>query len=436
MRDLPPLLTPSRFVDAIDRLAERRTASPSEISLEASGVSLATIHHDRRTFAKLLVRDLQANRIDPAPGRMYWIEKKGKRRRLFDFPLVESIIHDAVARWLAERMSPDLSAHLYSYQPGVSYHRALRAFAGYVRAANAKRFGANTSGVCVLRRDVHQYFDSIPVHDEAPLWPLLRTVLERTDSQVMAWPLVLRTIRPLLKDGSGRTYTLDRGIPTGSPVANVIANLYLSAMDNDISRVEGVFYARYGDDLIAAHADVPAAAAVADRLAVHLGSAGLDFNAEKTRDAYLTRSGGVRQASFAPATHVELLGHRVGATGTISLSVKKTRRLLEDLQLRAENAACAVEGDVERIASAIRAVNRLINPRSSAAHPYAKLLATTVTDRSYLKWLDHELRLIVLAAAAATRSPRHFRGHSPRELRSGLGLRSLVVMRNRVGRRQ
>ena len=425
---------PRRFAEAIDRLAHRRAGGFHAASLAERGVTFATIHRDRHAFSRLLVRDLIAGRCPPTPGRMYLVEKEGKRRRLFDFPPTEAIIQEAVAGWLAGRLAPSTSAHLYSYRRGHSYHQALRAFARYVRRSHRADAASADRGLFVLRRDVHAYFDSIPVGDDAPLWTLLRGLLGETVSAPVSWALITRSLRPLLADRSGASYQLSTGIPTGSPVANVVANAYLGAMDHEICAVPDVFYARYGDDIVAAHTDRAAAADLSRVLDAHLVDRCLTFSDEKTRNVFLTTRGMASKPDdvMRGAESIELLGHRVTARGTIALSAKKTRVLLDDLRTRAGNGAAVGETAREaRIAGAVRAVNRLLDPRSAAAHPYARLLHTTVTDRSYLQWLDYEAASIVLGQSLGVRNVRHFRSVPISRLRHQFGLVSLVAARNR-----
>jgi hypothetical protein len=398
------------------------------------GVSFATIREQRDTVARLMVQDLSTGRLEASPGRLYHIDQDGKQRRLFDFPLVELIIQDAVAHWLAEKAAHALSPHVYSYRAGSSYHRALRDLARYIRVSMASR---RERGLYVLRRDVHAYFDSIPVHDGAPMWRCLEQVIGSHAADAPAWLLLRRALRPPLRDADGVVYRLECGIPTGSPVANVVANLYLGAMDSELSRVRGAFYARYGDDVVACHPDADVSALLGTTMATHLAAKGLESSVTKAHDHYLTARGGPRGADGdpEPTAAFEFLGHRISAHGTVSLSLKKTRSLLADVRRRASNGARNQRGGPERrISGATSAVNRLLDPESTAAHPYAHLLRTTVTDRDYLKWLDHELALTVLAAALGGKHVRHFRLYSPRTLREQFRLRSVVAARNLVGR--
>jgi hypothetical protein len=429
------LFTPRRFVDAIDRIAERRASTPSSTRLHECGVSLTTIQRNSDRVARLLVGDLLATRLAERPGRTFVMKKDGKERRLYEFSLVEMILQDAVAAWLSERSAASLSARLYSYRTGTSYHRALADFARYVRRSQRTR--EHPRGLYVLRRDVHAYFDSVPVRDDAPLWAELDRLIDGEPNPMLTRSLVARAVRPLLADGNGTAYRLACGIPTGSPVANVVANLYLRSMDEELSRVPDAFYARYGDDILVAHPDAEAAASMGRVLASYLTDGEVTSNPDKTRDVYLNSAGRAAPAagSFVGAAAVEFLGHRITAHGTVALSRRKTRALLDALRSGARNATkpdvATLHGRVRRV---VQTLNALLNPRSAASHPYAGLLHTTVTDRPFLHWLDHELALITLEAALGTRRVSNLRQFPPRVLRSMFGLRSLVAARNRDGR--
>lgn len=431
------LLEPARFRRAIDRIARRRATSPTVLNLEQGGVSLTTLWRRKRRFARLLVDELLAGGPEPAPGRAYRARIEGKERTLYAFPVVEMVIQAAVAEWLSEESAGCLSSRLYSYQAGVSYHRAVRDLARYLVAHRRARKDPRRRGVFVLRRDVRSYFDSIPVGPESPLWRILAEAIGPATADRTTWTVVERAVRPKLVDERGGERVLRRGIPTGSPVANVVANLYLAALDHDLAGLAGGFYARYGDDLLAAHPDPDAARTMrrlfTDRLeAVELGS-----HPDKAQDLFLTAAGRPSTAwpAARPATAVEFLGHRVSAGGAVSLSAAKTRNLLSDLRRRALQAveATRIEDDDERVRRAVQAVNRCLDADDILAHPYARLLRSAVTDRGYLKWLDHEVALTLLGAALRQRDVRWFRRYPPRALRECFGYRSLVRARDRSG---
>lgn len=429
------LLEPARFRRAVDRVARRRAGGPTVLQLEQDGVSLATLWRRKGLLSRLLVDDLLAGGREPAPGRAYRARIEGKERTLYAFPVVEMVIQTAVAEWLNEVSAGSLSPRLYSYRTGVSYHHAVRDLARFLREHRRARRDPRQRGVFVLRRDVRSYFDSIPVGPGSPLWRILGEAIGAAAADRTTWALVERAVRPRLVDERGDELVLLRGIPTGSPVANVVANLYLAALDRDLAVVPGAFYARYGDDLLAAHPDPEAARTIHRLCAERLEAAGLGSNPDKAKDLYLTAAGRPNEAwpGARPATAVEFLGHRVGAGGAVSLSVAKTRSLLNDLRRRAVHAVAPIplQDQDQRVLRAVQAVNRCLDSDDLLAHPYARLLRSAVTDRGYLKWLDHEVALTLLAAALGWRGVRGFRRYPHRALRERFGYRSLVVARNR-----
>ena len=434
------LFHPTRYAQAIERLARRRASSPTAVSLEQSGVSLTRIRERKERVARLLVKDLLAGRAAPTPGRAHRSRIDGKERILYAFPIIEMVVQTVVADWLTEQTADRLPSSLYSYQIGTPYHLAVRDFARFVRTQNRLHPDPRTRGLYVLRRDVRSYFDSIPVHDASPLWRVLKDWIGPTTRDTATWSLVRRAVRPALVSAHGELLHLERGIPTGSPVANVVANIYLTSLDQKLSRIPRSYYARYGDDMLLAHPGAEETRASRRIIEQFLEDKGLHSHPGKAQDLYLNASGRHSSAWFGacPAAAVDFLGHRVSANGTTSLPPAKTREILLDARRRAIQAACCgtTNGDeTVRVARVVGAINRLLDPKGVLAHPYARALRNAVTDRGYLKWLDHELALTVLEAVFQRRSVRDFRRLTPRAMRRQFGLQSLVHNRNRIDRR-
>jgi hypothetical protein len=430
------LLHVSRFSSAIDQIAKRRATSPTFIALNQDGVSLVSLWENRDRVANLLVADLLEGRASQLPGRAYRTRVDGKQRTLYAFPLIEMILHWVVANWMGEQATGRLSPSLFSYQVGTPYHLAVRKFARYLRHHRRTHLDPHARGVFVLRRDVRSYYDSIPVHDGSPLWGVIQDFAGPAANDPIGWNLIRRAIRPLVLNDSGESVQLERGIPTGSPVANVVANIFLTGLDGELSSVPGAFYARYGDDMLWAHPEFETAIKIADSIHRHLEGRGLSSHPEKAQDRYLTAAGrpSSKWSEIRSSTAIDFLGHRISAQGTTSLPPGKTRDLLRDLQRRAIYAARLSAGgrnETTRIARTVRVINRFFDPRAESAHPYARFLRYAVTDRGYLKWLDHELALTVLEAVFGRRNVRHFRRLPAKILRARFGLQSLVRNRNR-----
>ncbi|MCP4382883.1 MAG: hypothetical protein GY798_15935, partial [Hyphomicrobiales bacterium] len=352
------------------------------------------------------------------------------RRTVYRFEFCDQVIQTVMADWLRERASAELSPALYSYRPGMACHQAVHAAAHYLVQHRRSRSDPHRRGVYVLRRDVKSYFDAVPVADDGRVWMILKRLLG-TDGDPIEMELVQRAVRPFIRidDHSAQ---LTRGLPTGSPVANEIANVYLSEMDWKLARVAGGFYARYGDDVLAMHAERTTAMDMATTLHHELEGSGLCWNEEKGLDLFLTAAGRPDPTAglFLPAGEFEFLGHRIDGRGTVSLPARKTRALLGSLRRRAMRAAGGENNATERLRRITTALNVALDPREPAAHPVAKAIRNAVTDRGYLKWLDREIALIAGGAAFGCHGVRALRRVSPRELHQTYGLRSVTAMRN------
>jgi hypothetical protein len=126
---------------------------------------------------------------------------------------------------------------------------------------------------------------------------------------------------------------------------------------------------------------------------------------------------------------------RVAMDGTVALGGRKVRALLRDARRRAENTARALrDRPIDERGRAVTAVvNELLDP--AAAHlegAAARLLATAVTDRAQLDWLDHRLARIVASAVSGDPGAAAFRSVPYRRIREAWGLVSLRRARDRA----
>ncbi|MCP4385710.1 MAG: hypothetical protein GY798_30595, partial [Hyphomicrobiales bacterium] len=282
-----PLLDEARFVAAVQRLANHNPGG--SVRSETGDVGLSRLNGDSRLIARLLVDDLKHGRLPPKPGVPRSIKTDGKRRTVYRFEFCDQVIQTVMADWLRERASAELSPALYSYRPGMACHQAVHAAAHYLVQHRRSRSDPHHRGVYVLRRDVKSYFDAVPVADDGRVWMILKRLLG-TDGDPMEMELVQRAVRPFIRIDD-RSAQLSRGLPTGSPVANEIANVYLSEMDWKLAQVAGGFYARYGDDVLAMHAERTTAMDMATTLHHELEGSGLCWNEEKGLDLFLTAAG-------------------------------------------------------------------------------------------------------------------------------------------------
>ena len=133
-------------------------------------------------------------------------------------------------------------------------------------------------------------------------------------------------------------------------------------------------------------------------------------------------------------TAVPLLGCLVSAHGTVSLSRKKRRRLLADIEDRAFGTARALKTRDPAAAgrTICSVINRALEPKLEFSQQRsATLLRRAVTDREDLKQLDYCIARIVLRAITGQRGARGFREIPYRKMREEWQLISLLQARNK-----
>ncbi|HLJ48953.1 MAG TPA: reverse transcriptase domain-containing protein [Bryobacteraceae bacterium] len=212
-----------------------------------------------------LTSRLARNEYTPLPLRVAELEKKNGSPRLLLVPSVaDRIILSAAASWIAARLNPSFDAASFAYRSGLGVHDALRALA----QLRSEGF------VWILDADIRSFFDSI---SHTVLLARLRQWLGDS-SPLVRWCELW--IGAAVWDGE-RVGVMQCGVPQGSPLSPILANLYLDEFDEHIRRAK-VRLIRYADDfLLLARTpfDLEHGRGVAEQA---LSSLGLELNAEKT----------------------------------------------------------------------------------------------------------------------------------------------------------
>ncbi|MEP7105460.1 MAG: reverse transcriptase domain-containing protein [Chloroflexota bacterium] len=190
----------------------------------------------------------------------------GRRKTLFLFGARDELFLRALNTVLQPLAAPLHSPLCHSFQAGrgvrTAYHDLLR------------RPGLDT--LAWTRMDVRDYFNSIPPD----------RLLERLPEPLGEDPALVRFLTSTLLDQrvvSDGEQVLDdhKGAMAGTPLAPLLANLYLAPLD-DYFEGQRVLYARYADDFIVFGTE----SEVAERAAAVAGileTLGLELNTRKTR---------------------------------------------------------------------------------------------------------------------------------------------------------
>jgi hypothetical protein len=224
---LDALATDAPWTDAVDAFALRH---PRRLGRLADYQQLLEDGAHSRVADAVL-----AGAYRPSPPVEAWLNKAdGRKKRIFQYPPVDELLFRVVNHLLQPAAVDAASPWCRSFLPGCGPRTAFRAVLRDPEVASK----------AALRLDIRDYFNSIDVDDllaalppefgDGALGALLRSSL--LDPRVVRMGMVV--------DGS------PKGIMAGTPIAPMLATLYLRDLDHEVAAT-GATYARYSDDILA-----------------------------------------------------------------------------------------------------------------------------------------------------------------------------------------
>lgn len=216
----------------------------------------------REKFLSELSAELRHGTYQPRSYRRREIPKGGGRVRTISIPAIrDRVVQGAIRLILEPIFEADFSDSSYGARPGRSAHQAI---------AVVQR-GLWQRKHRVVDVDLSRYFDCI--RQDRMLAKVARRV---QDNRVLA------LVKQFLKS-VGR-----RGLPQGSPLSPLLANLALNELDQALDRGKSFLtYARYLDDMVVLVPDSEKGRRWADRALERIREEaegiGVSINTEKTR---------------------------------------------------------------------------------------------------------------------------------------------------------
>ncbi|NYS26047.1 CRISPR-associated endonuclease Cas1 [Rhodobacteraceae bacterium 2376] len=186
------------------------------------------------------------------------IRKGNGGTRWLRIPCVrDRVVQSAAHRLLSEGLEPEFEAWSFGYRPGRSAAQAI--------ALAQEWLGAGFTHV--IDADIENFFDSVP---HRPLLDLAKTATADPDlcELVYYW---LDTAAPM-----------GVGLPQGSPISPILANLYLDELDEVFSG-HGARMVRFADDFLIFLRSPDDARRALRRLTAFMENSGLRLHPEKTR---------------------------------------------------------------------------------------------------------------------------------------------------------
>jgi RNA-directed DNA polymerase len=248
------------------RLAKQNDGAPG-----VDGVSFEQIEAEGvEKLLEALSQELREKAYDPLPCRNVDIPKADGKVRTLKIPAIrDRVVQGAMRLILDPIFEEDFQPGSYGYRPGRSAHDALER----VQVGLQKRLHQ------VIDLDLKSYFDTVR-HDL-----LLSRIARRVCDDDLLW-----LCKRILK-ASGR-----RGLPQGSVIGPLWANVFLDDVDRLLERIqiesrqepyEVVRYTRFADDLVVLVSSHPRARHWATRVEQQVRAAlaelDLTVNEEKSR---------------------------------------------------------------------------------------------------------------------------------------------------------
>lgn len=250
---------PDNLLRAWRRMRRRARTSPGD-----DGQTVAAFADAAGPELASLGEELAVCRYRPRPLRCFRKRKGGGKFREIGIPAVrDRVAQTAMLQVLDRAVGNSLSPWSFAYRDGRGCHEALDEADRLI--AEGRRW--------IVRADVAECFDRIP-HG-----PLLDELARRFDPTAAA--LIGAVVTGPRRLGRRLVFPR-RGVPQGSPLSPMLANLALDPVDRAM-RDAGHACLRYADDLLVACATRPEAVSALGLLDELLAAAGLSLNREKSR---------------------------------------------------------------------------------------------------------------------------------------------------------
>lgn len=181
---------------------------------------------------RIMQRELVEHTYSPLPLLKILVDKGNGEARALCVPAVrDRIIQTAVFQQLAPALEKEFETCSFAYRKGRSVKQAVFQVKEYYEQGYQ----------WVVDADIDAFFDSV---DHTLLLTKVKKYVPVPDMQ----KLIELWLKAEIWDGESLS-VLQKGIPQGSPISPVLANLFLDELDEELLR-KGYKYVRYADDFV------------------------------------------------------------------------------------------------------------------------------------------------------------------------------------------
>jgi group II intron reverse transcriptase/maturase len=265
------------------------------------GKSIAETEQHIEEYWTQIEAKLMAGQYIPSQVKGVKIPKPNGEKRLLGIPTVQDrVIQQAMNQQLSKVFDREFSINSYGFRPYMSAQQAVKQAQLYVQ--QGKHW--------VVDIDISAFFDEVN-HD----------ILLHQLSQKVTDKRVQGLIRKYLKTGimiEGKLERRGKGMPQGSPLSPLLANIYLDRLDKELEK-RGLSFCRYADDTSLYVSSERSAKRVLESLTQWIEKH-LKLNVNQSKSG----TGRPWESQF--------LGFRIGKDGEIGIAPKSIERYKEKVR--------------------------------------------------------------------------------------------------------
>lgn len=228
-------------------------------------VSIDDFEENIKENISLLYRQLKRFSYSPKPFLMFESKKHNGKIRLISIPCVrDRVVQESAMIVIEPIIESELENESYAYRKGFSREGAAQ-----------KIISLFNKGFCWLAdADIHDFFNNI---DHSILISRVKEIISDPD----AVDLLIKFITPEYYY-KNKKYRQTKGLPLGSAISPLLANLYLDKFDEEIKK-RGMQLVRFADDFLILTKTKPDAEQAIKVSETLLESLKLKLNAGKTK---------------------------------------------------------------------------------------------------------------------------------------------------------